>query len=738
MSTLGTMNININVNDNNAKQKINDVKNSFDTASKDINKNIQQVSVGFGDIFKSTVIVSAVQAIGSYGKGILALSGQVDKAKISFTSLLGSSTKAKESIAELQKFGAETPFEFPGLLETSKKLIAFGVAQADLIPTMKMLGEASQGQQDKLNQLANAYGKLASKGRASMEELNMFTDAGVPIIAELAKQYGVSTEKVFKLVETGKVGFNEVNEVLKKMTSEGGQFFGNLDKQAQTLDGVMSTFKDSINGVALSLLDSLKPAMIAVTKSATAVTDSYNSMEDSSKELVGDTVALGGTVLTLGYAWTKLKPVVAELVNLFKLIGQWASKLRFLLNPVTAAIAAMATPIILIMDKMTEASELYARVSDKFSTDNYRTKTDVQNDIRQIKKDIADYENTIIQMTNSQNLPNQSAENIQYFQEQIAIAEAKVDQLKTNWQSLNDLLLNWDKRSTGLNTSPTTGGTTGKTGGDNSAWLKLQQEREAFLKSYTEKYDQSIQTQAYLLDKEYNQAISEANRLGVGRELVEQYYAQRRIELEKQTAGVIGLSMQDWAKIAEQSLVNLGQSFAGLMEQVYASGKLTVQSFKSFVKEILLQTITLVETTAIAMQAKLLVEGIGWSITTFGASLGAAAGGVAKILAITAGLEGLKTGIRALKDGGVLTGPQYVLAGEAGTEAFMPLQNATAMRYIGKAVADAMPQNQSQDNSTRVIQLTLDGRVVSEVVDNHRDEKAGLLGGNNYSMGSAY
>jgi len=191
---------------------------------------------------KGFIALQVVQFLFDIGKAAFKGASELEKNKMAFETMLGSGQKATKMMGDIQKMAAATPFETPGLVDAAKKLLAFGIAQEEIIPTMTRLGDASQGNQEIFDRLALAYGKVAAKGRASMEELNMFTEAGVPLNAELAKKFG----DVYKASEQGAIGFSHVKKAMEDLTTGSGQFAGLMEKQAQSLGGLFSTLSDNV------------------------------------------------------------------------------------------------------------------------------------------------------------------------------------------------------------------------------------------------------------------------------------------------------------------------------------------------------------------------------------------------------------------------------------------------------------------------------------------------------------
>lgn len=189
------------------------------------------------------------------GVGVKAVNAAADfeQTKVAFATLIGDAGKAEQTLAKLRELGAQTPFEFPELADAGRKLIAFGES-ADSVPeTLRRIGDVSAGVQAPVNEIAELYGKARVQGRLFAEDINQLTGRGIPIIQELAKQFGVSDSEVKKLVESGQVGFPNIERAFISMTSQGGKFAGMMEAQSKTTSGLFSTLKDTINEVFLTL-----------------------------------------------------------------------------------------------------------------------------------------------------------------------------------------------------------------------------------------------------------------------------------------------------------------------------------------------------------------------------------------------------------------------------------------------------------------------------------------------------
>ena len=208
----------------------------------------------------------AALAVGAaiVGIGVAAVksAGDMEMLATQFEVMLGSAEKATKMMDQLEEFSARTPFQLPDLAKGTQNLLAFGVAEENVLDAMRMLGDTAGGSREKLMGLVLAYGKVQVKGKASMEELNMIAEKGVPIFTTLMAQIGVgSKEAFFKMVSAGKIGKDAIKQAFRTMTSEGGIFFQGMKKSSETFQGVLSTLKDVINITLASLGKSMLPVL---------------------------------------------------------------------------------------------------------------------------------------------------------------------------------------------------------------------------------------------------------------------------------------------------------------------------------------------------------------------------------------------------------------------------------------------------------------------------------------------
>lgn len=228
---------------NKAEQSINNISKGGVTGGQS-NKGMM------GSVLSANLLTNAISnaasAVYDFGKDSIRAFGQQEQFLTSLKTMFhGNGDEAKFLNEQLKGFAKSTPFELTEIQDATKMMIAYGSTSGSVVNEMRMLGDVSSGVGAPLKDVAYLYGTLRTQGRAFSKDIYQFTGRGIPIVKELAKQFGVTDDKVMKLAEDGKIGFAEVEKALKSMTSEGGQFFGMMDEQSQTLNGRISNLGDS-------------------------------------------------------------------------------------------------------------------------------------------------------------------------------------------------------------------------------------------------------------------------------------------------------------------------------------------------------------------------------------------------------------------------------------------------------------------------------------------------------------
>ncbi len=199
--------------------------------------------------------IGATAAIGSWG---VKLAAEAETANMGFEIMLGSAEKAKILMAQIQKFGAETPFETKELVKATRGLLSFGVDAGDVMTRLKELGDVASGSQSKIEDLAQIFGKAFVKNKVELEQLNQAAERGIPLYKVLAEQLtGGNTKKMAKMVSDGKVTADQLTKAFQTMSGDGGIFSNAMKKQSGTLAGLWSTLGDGVSMIGKEIGETL-------------------------------------------------------------------------------------------------------------------------------------------------------------------------------------------------------------------------------------------------------------------------------------------------------------------------------------------------------------------------------------------------------------------------------------------------------------------------------------------------
>lgn len=211
---------------------------------------VEQQGQSIENVFSRIKSAASVAFAGFTAKEIIStlgtVRGEFQQFEIAFETMLGSGQKAKGMISDLANLAASTPFDMKGVVNGAKQLLAYGFAANEITDTMRRLGDVSAGLGLNLQDLTWLYGTTMVQGRLFTRDLMQFTGRGIPLTEELAKQFGVTKDKVSELVTAGKVGFPEVKKAIESLTNEGGKFGGLMEKQSHSITGQISNIQDTI------------------------------------------------------------------------------------------------------------------------------------------------------------------------------------------------------------------------------------------------------------------------------------------------------------------------------------------------------------------------------------------------------------------------------------------------------------------------------------------------------------
>lgn len=224
-----------------------------------------------------------------------------------FKVMTGSAENAAVLLSQISDFAKTTPFSKMGLSNAAKTLMAFGLEADKVVPTLRMLGDVAQGDQNKLNSLALVFGQIHSTGKLMGQDLLQLINQNFNPLEVIAKKTGKSMAELKDLMAQGAISADDVTKAFQIATSEGGLFYRATEERASTLEGKLSTLKDNLESALQEMAMAFFPLMKQFTDWAIAI-DWAPIVNGAQKvaDMIGD---LSGLVDTLTTWLKRLSPL---------------------------------------------------------------------------------------------------------------------------------------------------------------------------------------------------------------------------------------------------------------------------------------------------------------------------------------------------------------------------------------------------------------------------------------------
>ena len=240
----------------------------------------------------------AAMKLKEYGQYALQTAASFEQLAISFRVMTGSAQAGQELTDAIIKLGAETPMTAQQLSKAAQLLLSFGESAENIIPDLKLLGDITGGEVNRFNQLSLAFAQVGANGRLMGQDLLQMVNAGFNPLQIISQKTGKSMGELRKEMEEGRISFQMVAQAMKDAASEGGRYFGLMEQQAGSLNGLLSTNADTWEQVGKNIGDFFLPMAKAAVQElinlGSAILDLQNKMRKTIKQ--NDVNALYGAL----------------------------------------------------------------------------------------------------------------------------------------------------------------------------------------------------------------------------------------------------------------------------------------------------------------------------------------------------------------------------------------------------------------------------------------------------------
>lgn len=373
----------------NARMQAAKASDTHNAAMKRANSTMSSQSRIAGELKNQIANVYSIYTVERFVRGLYTIGGEFQKQRIALTSILGDSMKAETIFNRIKDLAVASPFQFKELASYTKQLSAYSIPYEELYDTTKRLADISAGVGVDMGRIILAYGQVRSAAFLRGQELRQFTEAGIPLVDELAKRFtkltGVVTSAgdVFDKISRKEVSFEMVKDVLWDLTNEGGKFYNMQEALAESLAGKWSNLQDAWDVMMADIAES----------NSGVLSDSLELLTDLMNHWEAVAAILGSLVGAYGFYKTAVIAVnVVEKANLkieaiqsivnraraikgltsatkAQTVAQWALNAAMKANPWVIAITAIGTLVSLYMalgDKTKSLSEKTRELNIEF------------------------------------------------------------------------------------------------------------------------------------------------------------------------------------------------------------------------------------------------------------------------------------------------------------------------------------------------------------------------------------
>ncbi len=256
----------------------------------------------------------SVRTVERFISSLVRVSGEFELQHLTLQAIVGDIDAADKIFSQLQVLAVKSPFSFSQLTSYTKQLSAFSVPTEELYETTKMLADASAGLGVDMGRIILAYGQIRSAAFLRGQEVRQLTEAGIPILTELAKQFTeiegrmISAGEVFDKISMREVPFEMVEKVFKDMTSEGGKFYNMQEIQAETLKAKVKNLGDQYD----IMLYQIGQAQEGLLKgSVGAIGGLMEHWQAIGRVIVSVAAGFGAYAAVLAAVWAREKAIMA-------------------------------------------------------------------------------------------------------------------------------------------------------------------------------------------------------------------------------------------------------------------------------------------------------------------------------------------------------------------------------------------------------------------------------------------
>lgn len=356
--------------------------NEFKSMGGNIENESRRIDSAMRTIGTAAAAYFSVTALTNFARSVIQVRGEIESLEISFSTLLGSTDKAKELFGAIRDFEVKTPMTLEPLAKGAQTLLGFGVAAEKVMPILKQIGDISMGNADRFQSLVLAFAQASANGKLMGQDLLQMINAGFNPLNQMSKDTGKSIAELRDEMSKGAISAEDMERAFASATAEGGQFYGMLEKQSEGINGALSNLEGAWNSMLNEIGSSQQSVFVSGVNLLTNMVEHYDVFLNA---ILSVAAAYGTYKAALMAVWVVEK--ARNLTESIRLIMMFRKELGLLTaaqqafnitawaNPyvlLAAAIIGVVTALVLYTDSTSNAEKAQEKLNE--DSDAYRQK----------------------------------------------------------------------------------------------------------------------------------------------------------------------------------------------------------------------------------------------------------------------------------------------------------------------------------------------------------------------------
>jgi tape measure domain-containing protein len=173
---------------------------------------------------------------------------QMNNARVGMEGFIKTSKGITDELTAIYRLAAITPFNFPEILQATRRLIPYNSNLQEVNQTIEALTNTLSAGGFATNKYLTAasiqISHILALGRVTGQQLNALARDNIPLIIMLAHYYGVTTARATEMVHQGLVPAADAMKALIQYQHQAGYEGKNFAMATRTLSGAWATFQD--------------------------------------------------------------------------------------------------------------------------------------------------------------------------------------------------------------------------------------------------------------------------------------------------------------------------------------------------------------------------------------------------------------------------------------------------------------------------------------------------------------